>query len=161
VKHNHSYNSLDCGNKLASSLFHDSDIATKLCCGRTKSELLVKHVLAAKSVEDFVGILNDPTKCSQLFCVATDASNKGSRKLFSIRIRYFDPNKSIENNLLIVVERADETAISISEMLLEKLKAFHLNPKYISVYSADTANVNFGKYHSVFELLRASNADIF
>jgi hypothetical protein len=50
VKHNHSYNSLDCGNKLASSLFHDSDIATKLCCGRTKSELLVTNVLAPKSL---------------------------------------------------------------------------------------------------------------
>jgi hypothetical protein len=62
--------------------------------------------------------------------------------------------------LLGVVERADETAISISEMLLEKLEAFHLNPKYISAYSADNENVNFGKYDSVFQLLRASNADI-
>jgi hypothetical protein len=151
---------LDCGNKLASSLFLDSDIATKLFCGRTKSELLVKNVLAPKRVEDFMDILNDPTKCSQFFCVATDASNKGNRRLFPIRIRYFDPTKCIENKLLGVVERTDETAISLYEMLLEKLEAFHLNPKYISAYSADNVNVNFGKYHSVFQLLRASNAHI-
>jgi hypothetical protein len=40
------------------------------------------------------------------------------------------------------------------------LRLFTLNPKYISAYTAHNANVNFGKYHSVFQLLRASNADI-
>jgi hypothetical protein len=80
---------------------------------------------------------------------------QGQQKPFPICIRYFDHTKVIENKLLGVVERADETA-----MLLEKLEAFHLNPKYISAYSADNANVNSGKYYSVFQLLRASNADI-
>jgi hypothetical protein len=76
---------------------------------------------------------------------------------FPYAFRYFDPTKGMENKLLGVAEGADETAISISEMLLEKLEAFHLNPKYSSVYSADNANVNFGKYHSVFQLLGPSN----
>ena len=112
VKHNHSYNSLDCGNKLVTALFHNSDIAEKRACGKTKSEQLVKNVLAPKSVEDFVNILNDPDKCSQFYSVATDASNKGNRKMFPICIRYFDPCKGIENKLLSVIERVDETAIA-------------------------------------------------
>lgn len=46
VKHNQSYASLDCGNKITFTIFNDSIVANKLSCGRTKSESIVKNVLA-------------------------------------------------------------------------------------------------------------------
>lgn len=46
VRHGHSYLSTDCGNKVGAKIFSDSDIATKMSCGRTKSEALVENVLA-------------------------------------------------------------------------------------------------------------------
>ena len=52
-----------------------------------------------------------------LINVATDASNKGNKKMFPIW-----PCKGIENKLLSVTERADETATSISEMLFENIQ---------------------------------------
>lgn len=160
VQHNLSYNSLDYGNKLSASLFHDSEIAAKVSCGRTKSERLVKNVLAPKSVNDFVEILTSPEKSSQFFSLATDASNRGNRKLFPICVRYFDPSKGIENKILNFVEKADEIANSISSLLLESLKELHLNQKHISAFSADNANVNFGKHHSVFKLLKLKNENM-
>ena len=44
VKHGHSYLSTDCGNKVSAKIFNDSSIATKMSCGRTKSEALVQNV---------------------------------------------------------------------------------------------------------------------
>ncbi|KAK6493456.1 hypothetical protein HHUSO_G3049 [Huso huso] len=54
VKHNMSYNSTDCALKLAQKMFSDSYICKRLACGRTKSESLVKDVLAPKAVADFI-----------------------------------------------------------------------------------------------------------
>jgi hypothetical protein len=50
VKHGHSYLSTDCGNKVSAKIFNDSSIATKMSCGRTKSEALVQNVLTARSI---------------------------------------------------------------------------------------------------------------
>ena len=50
VKHGHSYLSTDCGNKVSAKIFNDSSIATKMSCGRTKSDSLVQNVLTARSI---------------------------------------------------------------------------------------------------------------
>lgn len=43
-RHGHSYLSTDSGNIVSAKMFSDPDIATKMCCGRTKSETLVENV---------------------------------------------------------------------------------------------------------------------
>lgn len=161
VKHNLSYSSLDCGNKLVANVFNDSETASKISCGRTKAEMLVKNVLAPRSVSDFVNILKDKDKTKHFFSVATDASNKGNRKMFPICIRYFEPSKGVENKLLNFVERADETSISICNMIVENLDYHSLSLDQVSAYSADNANVNFGIRHSVFQMLQLRNENIF
>ena len=45
VKHHHSYNSQDCGNKLYSCVFSDSPVVTKISCGRKQSKAIVTSVL--------------------------------------------------------------------------------------------------------------------
>lgn len=53
VRHGHSilYLSTDCGNKVSAKISSDSDIATKMSCGRTKSEALVENVSHYKHCE--------------------------------------------------------------------------------------------------------------
>lgn len=51
IKHNYSYLSMDCGSKLASKVFPDSDVASRMRLGRSKMEHLVKDVLAPYAVE--------------------------------------------------------------------------------------------------------------
>ena len=86
----------------------------------------MKNVLAPKSVEDFVNILNSPEKCSQFYSVTSDASNKGNRKMIPICVRYFDPSEGIENKLLSVFEWADETAHPKMKFYLKLLKVMTL-----------------------------------
>lgn len=51
VKHNISYNCIDCNNKLLPQLFTDSNIAKKISCGKTKCESIVKKVLGPLAEE--------------------------------------------------------------------------------------------------------------
>jgi hypothetical protein len=66
---------MDCANKLSKDIFHDSNLAKKMSCGRTKAEAIVKNVLAPRSVQDFIDVLKDPAKSSNFSRIATDAIN--------------------------------------------------------------------------------------
>jgi len=50
VKHSLSYNSLDCDMKLDRIIYSGSVVAKQISCGRTKSEAIIKNVLAPYSV---------------------------------------------------------------------------------------------------------------
>ena len=84
VKHHHSYNSQDCGNKLYPHVFRDSSVATKVKCGRTKSEALVKNVLQPYAQEK---LLSELKQCVP-FSIGSDASNKGNKKHYPVVVTY-------------------------------------------------------------------------
>lgn len=96
IKHNQSYNSLDCSLKLFRHVVPDSQIAKRVSCGRTKSEEIAKNVLQPFSREIVLTEVADAI----YYSVATDASNKGSDKMFPIVLRYFIPEVGICNKLL-------------------------------------------------------------
>jgi hypothetical protein len=73
IKHHHSYNSSDCGNKLYSTLFPDSEIAKNIHLGRTKSLAIAENVLSPFSIGKHVKTLVDS---NQKFSISHDASNK-------------------------------------------------------------------------------------
>ncbi|PSN58089.1 hypothetical protein C0J52_06518 [Blattella germanica] len=75
--------------KLTTHIFsNDLQTVAKLSCGRTKAEALVRNIIAPKSVNDFVKILSSSENTKRLFSLATDASNKGNRKMFPVCLRY-------------------------------------------------------------------------
>lgn len=129
-KHNLSYSSLDCGNKLVSHIFSDFAIAYKLSCGRTKAEMIVKNVLAPKSVSDFTSILRCPEKTSKFFSLATDTSNRSNWKMFPVCIQYFDLLKGVQNKLLAFVESAEETSMAITGLVQRSLEKHNLDVNY-------------------------------
>ena len=83
LKHNHTYNSLDCCLKLNSKLYKDSKVASKASCGRTKSEAIVTNVLGKKAQAVVVDDLkrHDP---AFFFSIQTDASNHRHMKMFPV-----------------------------------------------------------------------------
>lgn len=98
VSHHHSYLSMDCGIKLNSKIYDDSKLSKKIHCGRTKSESIVKNVLAPKSIEMVLQeMCSDKYSFHLPFSIAIDASNKGNRKFFPIAVRYFHPVIGIRN----------------------------------------------------------------
>lgn len=156
VSHQQSYRSLDCTMKLAPKLYQDSAIAKLISCGRTKAEALVTNVLAPLA-SDFSHSLGT----EQLyFSIATDASNKGNVKTFPLSVRFWTPEKGIQNRVLDFYEQADESADAITDMLLKKLREHNLQIHNVSAFSADNAAVNYGKRHSVYQNLKQQNSKI-
>uniref|UniRef100_A0A3B1JVS3 HAT C-terminal dimerisation domain-containing protein n=1 Tax=Astyanax mexicanus TaxID=7994 RepID=A0A3B1JVS3_ASTMX len=153
VKHSLSYRSEDCGNKLTSAIFPDSEIAKKMSCGRTKAASLVTDVLAPASVESC-----DKKAHTPFFSVASDASNHGTTKLFPLSLRYWTPK--LESKILDFYEDSHESAATIHCQITSKLEENGLQLDMISAYTADNASVNYGKNNSVFQKLKADNSGI-
>jgi len=85
IRHNLSYNSLDCNLKLIAKIFQDSKVAKKISCGRTKSEMILVNVLYPVSVQSKLSELGN-----KKFSISFDASNKGNVKYLPLCVRYFD-----------------------------------------------------------------------
>ena len=146
IKHNHSYNSLDCGLKLNSKIYQDSKVAAKVSCGRTKCEAIVTTVLGEKALAVIMDDLkqHDPPL---FFGIQTDASNHKNMKMFPVCVQYF----SLEHGTVIYIidffENADESADGMFTCLKNTMDNLQLDWKRVSCVSADNANCNFGEKH--------------
>lgn len=91
------------------------------------------------------------------FSVSSDATNHGNIKIFPILVRFYTIDCGIKNCLLDFYDDADESASAIFTNIKDRLGNLGLSMKNISAYAADNANVNYGKNHSVFQLLLKEN----
>ena len=89
VRHNHSYNSLDCSLKLNLKLYQDSKVAAKTSCSQTKSEAIVSNVLGKTALEMVFNDLNHHDQ-PLYFCLQIDASNHKNMKIFPVYVQYFN-----------------------------------------------------------------------
>lgn len=122
VKHNLGYNSADCAHKVNQKILPDSKIVKKMTLGRTKSEALVKDVLAPKGVSDVLKTLTSEKPLP--FSIQTDASNQGNRKMFPFAVQFFSPECGVTNKMLDFIENADESAAGIVDLIEQSLDKF-------------------------------------
>ncbi|XP_078512407.1 uncharacterized protein LOC144772105 [Lissotriton helveticus] len=155
VKHHISYRSLDCGIKLSKIMYPDSSIAMKASCGRTKASSITVNVLAPLSLQQAQEDLKDG-----YFSVCSDASNKGNIKLYPLLLRHFNFTSGVAYTLLDFYEDAAETATAIAQQITTKLHNHGLKMEQVAAYCGDNASVNYGRHHSVFQLLKGANGDI-
>uniref|UniRef100_A0A8C1LCU6 Uncharacterized protein n=1 Tax=Cyprinus carpio TaxID=7962 RepID=A0A8C1LCU6_CYPCA len=156
VRHGHSYLSTDCGNKDNAKIFSDSDIATKMSCGRTKSEALVENVLAPLSQQRLAAELQK----AHYFAVCSDASNAGHTKLFPYTVQYFCASEGVKYGLLDFYDDSNESSEAIIKQIVSITENNGLSVSQISAYGADNASVNYGRHNSVFQKLREANPQI-
>jgi hypothetical protein len=155
VKHNLSYNSLDCNVKLLKYMLPD---ATKtMSLGRTKAEALVRNVLGVQAVQKVKEQLKNG---NIFFCIQIDASNVKNRKFFPITVQYFDTAKGILNKIINFIENPDETATGMFKSIEKTLLNLNLSFENVSCLSADNCNANFGRNHSLFTELLEKNSNI-
>lgn len=100
VKHGLGYNSTDCLVKLNGALFHDSNVVKNMHLGRTKAEMITMNVLGPMTVRDILNDLSLTEGEPVFYSVATDASNKGNRKMFPVCVRYFSVSDGVQSKLL-------------------------------------------------------------
>lgn len=160
VKHNSSYNAQDCANKLLPQILPDSNIAKKVCCGRTKSEAIVKEVLGHLAEKLVVDALKSTDNGTVHFSVMTDTSNKGNRKMYPICVQYFSFDRGCQTKLLDFVECSFETSDAISNNILQTLEKFDLNIENVTAFSADNTNANFGIHRSAYTLLKEKKPNL-
>lgn len=97
------------------------------------------------------------------FSIATDASNKGNKKLFPIVIRYFNVNdyeQPIVHALIEFKQIWGETAEDIFNIIQSTINHAELDIKNITSFGADNAPVNFECSSSVFTKLQANNKNL-
>lgn len=75
--------------KLSTFTFFDTEVASKISCGKTKEEISVKDVLGPYSVEL---ILPNLTNNDVFYSISTsrDEPNHGIKKMFPLALKYFD-----------------------------------------------------------------------
>jgi hypothetical protein len=100
VNHHYSYLSIDCGMKINSKLYSDSIIGKEVLCGRKKAESIAENTLAPKSIELSLEAMKAGTANPVPFSLASDASYKGTHKIFPIVVKYFDINKGVQNKII-------------------------------------------------------------
>lgn len=150
VKHNLSYNSLDCSLKLMPKLYPDSGKTKKVNCGRTKVDSITINVLGPKAESIVVSDLHDYINDKICFSVATNTSNKVNRKMYPICVQYFSLTGGRQTNLLDSFEEPYETAETICKPVTSTLSKHELSMSSVSAFSADNTKANFGKHKSAY-----------
>jgi hypothetical protein len=91
------------------------------------------------------------------YSLASDASNRGNKKLFPVAFRYRTPKNGVENKVLDFYDDPVETCAGIANQIKARLTENSLSMENISSYLADNASVHFGKHNSVFQKLQQLN----
>jgi hypothetical protein len=89
------------------------------------------------------------------YSLSFDASNKGHKKMFPFVVNCFTIERGIERGVIEVVELVNETADYIVDSLREVLQMNDINIQNMTSIGADNTNVNYGRIHSVFSLLKS------
>lgn len=134
IYHHHSFRSMDCTSKIIQILFEK-----KFSCARTKTEAIVKNILAPYIMEELKKELQNVRYVS----IYSDASNHKDLKLFPTMVRYFNIKSGVNIKILDLVSLPGETSTMICNSIISILKKHNLSNKLVA-YCADNANTNFG-----------------
>ncbi|CAH0563076.1 unnamed protein product [Brassicogethes aeneus] len=134
VAHHQSFRSMDCTTKLIQNLFEK-----KFACRRTKSEAIIKKVIAPLAVSELAADLES----AHYISIFSDASNHKEIKLFPTLIRYFNRNTGVNVKILDFISLPGETSEMIFNSIVKILTNHKLKNKLVA-YCADNANTNFG-----------------
>lgn len=134
IQENHSFRSNDCASKLIQSCFDQ-----KFRCARTKTEAIVVNILAQTAIKE----LKDDLGKSNCISISTDASNHGSKKIYPVLVRFFQPYEGVQVKILDLQNQPGETSDIIVSYLVQVLRDNNLSAKVVA-FCGDNANVNFG-----------------
>lgn len=134
VQENHSFRSNDCASKLIQLCFEP-----KFRCARTKTEAIVRNVLARTAMTE----LKEHLSQSNCISILTDASNHGAQKMFPILVRYVLPYEGVQVKILEFQDQPGETSEVIVNYLTKVLTENNLSAKLVA-FCGDNTNCNFG-----------------
>jgi hypothetical protein len=127
----------------------------KYHCATAKTIAVTRNVISpliAQEMKDILTSLNFLT-------IITDASNRKSDKMLPILARGFHPQEGVKTFCLSLHLITDETALTITEKILETAREWDITKKIIG-FAADNCVTNFGGLNrggsnNVFALLKS------
>lgn len=125
---------MDCTSKLIGSMFEP-----KFSVGRTKTEAIIKGVIAPYAMEELRAELQTTSSVT----VMVDSSNHNDLKIVPIVVRFFNPKIGIVVKLLELRDLPCETSDELSDYVFSALTNWGLEKKCVAL-SADNTNTNFG-----------------
>lgn len=134
VKHNQSFQSMDCTSILLQK-FSDK----KFTCKQTKCQVIAVKVLAPQAIDE----MKEDLKHTKFCCLGIDSSNHIAVKVVPIVVRYFMPEKGICTEILEVSSLPGETSDLLANHILKVVEKYGIADKVIGI-SADNTNTNFG-----------------
>ncbi|CAM4829141.1 unnamed protein product [Rotaria magnacalcarata] len=149
VKHGHSYRSQDCTVDLIRTIFESLSLAKSISCGDTKARAIACNVLGPY----LTTIIIDDLLKARFYSLSGDASNKGSCKTFPLAVQYFS-EIGVSRGLIEFINDSNETAVNIFNNICKVIDKYKFKLENLTSFGADNTNVNFGKNHSVFQLLK-------
>lgn len=140
IKSHQSFNSMSCMTKMVKKCFSDSNIAKKFACSSTKTQALIKNVLAPDSVKLIVTKLQEGI----FYGLSTDASNHGYLKMLPLVVNYFDKEEGLKFGLISMKNLENERSLTVSDYIFNSLIAMDIDTNNLVCFGADNTNVNFG-----------------
>jgi hypothetical protein len=95
------------------------------------------------------------------FSLSFDGSNKGNIKMFPFVVNYFTIQAGIQRSVLDILEQPYESAQDIADVLHGMLKKYEIDIEKLTSIGADNTNVNFGRHHSVYSLIKLDVLNLF
>uniref|UniRef100_A0A8D8JTE7 (northern house mosquito) hypothetical protein n=2 Tax=Culex pipiens TaxID=7175 RepID=A0A8D8JTE7_CULPI len=111
----------------------------KFRCARTKCEAIITNVIAPYAQR----LVDDEMTEVSYVTVLTDASNKGSTKMFPVLVRYFVPTEGVRIKIADFCTTKGETSEIISELIKTTAKNRNFAEKVVA-FCADNCPTNFG-----------------
>lgn len=87
-----------------------------------------------------------------LYCIKQCVEH-GNKNVFSIVLKYFDLKDGVSNCFSCFYEDLNKIEQYMKQKIVDILSKCKLDFAYLSAYLANGANINFGKFISIYELL--------
>ncbi|GFN78517.1 Zinc finger bed domain-containing protein 5 [Plakobranchus ocellatus] len=150
--------SMDKFTRAFKTMFKDSNIAKQFQCGRSKGTAIVKEIAAKSTLHLAARMKAAP------FTLSTDGSNDaGSKKLFPIIIRSFNPESHLVTSeiLSIPVCEGSATGENIFSLMEAELTAHGIPWTNCLALGADNAPVMVGKGKGVYGFMSRKHPSLY
>lgn len=156
VEHNVPFRIMDHLSKVINRAFHDSDIAKKFSCKRTKSAGVAYNAIGDKYEEMMIEDLKSgSSKFSIIIDESTDVSTK---KVLAIAFKYYSKNDMrSKTKLLSIVDIEGETSQDLLNALDSVFEERELKWGDMIGFAADTTNVMFGEHSGIVAKMKELN----
>lgn len=158
AEHNLPFQVSECLMPLCKNIFYDSEIATNICCKRTKTTQIIKKVVGPSLLNTFYLKLKDPGKFFSI--IMEETTEHSSIKQRALTAVFTNEENIASYNFFYMFEVTCGTAENFYSLLKDSIISKGITFENLVGFSSNTTNVMVGHHNSVFSHLKKDLPDI-